>query len=243
MGHITLGWGDYFREIFVNQIEALAECLEKRLLPTFDRIEDEAKEISEKEFERLGLLGSPYLELDEIAEEAQEAAIEYYHTMDAARQGILNMFAASCYHLFEQQLFMFYRRGLLNPDEEREFNAKLSKRLLRIKTVRDRLLASGIDTGKFASWSMLYDELRLVANVVKHADGWSCQELKSRNPDLFFRAEAGPRIGSVDKKSVYQPLFGEGLYITIEVFRSYTNAVTDFWQELSSAIENQGSVV
>lgn len=242
MNHITLGWADYFREIFLNQIEALAECLEERLLPTFDRIEDEAEEVSEKEFERLGLLGGPYLELDEIAEKAQEAGIEYYQTMDATRQGILNMFAAACYHLFEQQLFLFYRRGLLNLDEERKFNAKLSKGLLKIETVRDRLLASGIDTRKFVNWGMLYDELRLVANVVKHADGWSSQELKSHNPDLFFRVEPGPRIGSVDKKPVYQPLFGEGLYITIEVFRSYTNAVTDFWRELSSAIENQGSV-
>lgn len=70
MSRITLDWAGYFREIFVNQIEALAECLEKRLLPTFDRIEDEVKEVSEKEFERLGLLEGPYLELDDIAQKA-----------------------------------------------------------------------------------------------------------------------------------------------------------------------------
>lgn len=239
MSRITLDWADYFREIFVNQIETLTECLEKRILSTFDAIEDEAREISEKEFERLGLLPGPYSDDGERAEEAQEAGISYYQTMDDTRQGILNMFAAACYHLFEQQLFLFHRRGLLNPDEERELNAKLSKGVLKIETVKDRLLANWIDIGKFVSWGTLYDEFRLVANVVKHADGRSSKELKSRNPDLFFRPGPGPRIGTVDKKRVYQPLFGEGLYVTIEVFRSYTNAVRDFWQELSSAIENQ----
>ena len=195
MGRITLGWADYFREIFINQIEALAECLEKRLLPTFDGIEDEAEEISEKEFERLGLLGGPYLELDEIAEKAQEAGIEYCHTMDATRQGILNMFAAACYHLFEQQLFLFHRRGLLNPDEERELNAKLSKGVLKIETVKDRLLANGIDIGKFVSWGTLYDEFRLVANVVKHADGWACRILQ-----LGHLAGTGCKIAKLSKK-------------------------------------------
>ena len=104
MSRITLHLADYFMEIFVNQIRALTECFEKRLLATFDGIEAEAKEISEREFERLRQSVGSYLEPDEIAEKAQEAGIEYYSTMDATRQGIFNMFTAACYHLFEQQL-------------------------------------------------------------------------------------------------------------------------------------------
>jgi hypothetical protein len=82
MNLINLNWADYFRKEFIFQIEALTEYLEKRLLPTFNMIEDEAKEVSEKEFGRLNLLEGPYyLEQDEIAEKAQEAGISYYETM------------------------------------------------------------------------------------------------------------------------------------------------------------------
>jgi len=49
MSRITLDWADYFREIFVNQIEALTKCLEKRILSTFDAIEDLPTRISVKD--------------------------------------------------------------------------------------------------------------------------------------------------------------------------------------------------
>ena len=57
--------------------------------------------------------------------------------------------------------------------------------LIKWRPAKDRLIKYyGIDIEKFSSWAKV-NELRLLANAVKHADGDSCTELKGLRPDLF----------------------------------------------------------
>lgn len=96
-----------------------------------------------------------------------------------------------------------------------------------------RLLRGGIDVRAFSSWAGV-DELRLVANAVKHADGLSAKKLYEQRPDLFthpelpknalFSARAQPRV--------FMPLLGEDLYVSLEDLRKYRDAVVQFWEEL-----------
>src|SRR5262245_19466365 len=75
---------------------------------------------------------------------------------------------------------------------------------LRIENEQQRLLPDyHIITYTLAAWSTL-DELRLVANTVKHANGHKCAELKSRRPDQFHP------LGRVGGESVRRSRVGRG---------------------------------
>jgi hypothetical protein len=62
--------------------------------------------------------GSDRHDMADAAESAQEVGLELYLQLTGVRQGVLNLFTASLYHLFEQQLMVFYRRQVLRANEE-----------------------------------------------------------------------------------------------------------------------------
>lgn len=224
-------WSDYFRSVFIHEIEAYASCLIERLLPTLANLDEEANQIEQNEYDRLGSLGSYDGSFDPAtqAEQAMNTAIDYVQTLSGIKQGLINMFAAGLYHLFEQQLLVYHRCELLEPAE------KNNPALLKVPKAREILATNGIDIAGFNSWARL-DELRLLANAVKHADGPSCAELRARRPDLFCSpssVEAGfPLVRDV----VYQPLVGEGIYLNEAEFKRYVEDVRVFWLELGQRL-------
>lgn len=87
-------WEQYIRNHFIKQIELLNESIQNRLIPTFDTIEKEAEEISEKEWDRLcSSCYSPDIDPADLAERAQEAGIDYYMTLSGIKQTLLNITA------------------------------------------------------------------------------------------------------------------------------------------------------
>lgn len=225
-------WTGYFDRVFVPQIRALIDTLGDRLLPAFDNLEAEAQRKSDEEYERLGSLpASEDVDMGDLAEKAMEAGAAHYQMMAGLRQGLQNMFAAALYHLYEQQVMLFHRREVLDLREEN--NAALFKH----SVFRKRLLRHGVDVKSFASWPLI-DELRLVANTVKHAEGDSASDLHSRRPELFIAPQmAGlPFLGSKAVARVFQPVMGEDLYVSVDDIRRYANAVEQFWAELSDAM-------
>ena len=233
-----LFWADNFERMFIPGIEALAECLGRRILPSFANLKEEADRVEQEEYERWGASAGLEFDPSQAAEAAREAALSHYQIMKGVEQGVLNMFAAMCYHLFEQQLLLFHRRELLRPEEEN------SAPLLKLGEVKRRLVEHGIDITRFSVWAKI-DELHLVANVVKHAEGGSADTLRARNSELFIRPD--PVIRSIFGHRIepsgwlYQPLMGEDFYVTLEIFQSYTKAVTDFWEELATVLRGQQS--
>ena len=90
----------------------------------------------------------------------------------------------------------------------------------------------------FISWPRI-DELRHLANCVKHAEGNSCEQLRKLRPDLFENPTVEPEFkirGIV--QHVRNPLIGEDIYITEQEFASYAEVVRQFWLELANAMEN-----
>jgi hypothetical protein len=55
--------------------------------------------------------------------------------------------------------------------------------------------------------------------------------------DLFTREH--PESTLKGKKQVSRPLFGEGLYLTIEDLKIYTTAIKLFWEELAIILDNK----
>jgi len=151
--------------------------------------------------------------------------------MSGLRQGLQNMSAAALYHLYEQQVMLFHRREVLDLGEEND------AALFKHSVFRERLLRYGIDVKTFASWPLI-EELRLVANTVKHAEGDSAADLHSRRPELFIAPQVAdlPFLGSKAVARVFQPVMGEDLYVSVDDIRRYANAVEQFWSELSDAM-------
>ena len=92
-------------------------------------------------------------------EAARDEAVEFYQLMHDTRQGLVNGFAASLYHLFEQQLCQFCR--LIAWDK---------KAVLRGAEVESKLRHYGPDVTRFPEWASLY-ELRLLANCASTLKG------------------------------------------------------------------------
>jgi hypothetical protein len=150
------------------------------LLPAFGNLEEEAERRSEEEYERLASQPAPdEVDMMALAEEAMDASVAHYQMMSGLRQGLQTMFAAALYHLYEQQVMLFHRLEVL------DFGEKDDAALFRHSVFRERLLRLGIDVKPFACWPLI-EELRLVANTVKHAEGNSAVDLRSCRPELFI---------------------------------------------------------
>ena len=227
-------WSDYFKQVFCKHIATFMDSIANRVLPTFTQIESEAEAVAEREWERLcGLPASEYSDMGDLAERAQEAGIDYYQSLEAVRQSLINITATAMYHMFEQQILFFHRKQLLQPTE------KDSNRSVSLEEFKSRLTSKGICIEKLSIWPKV-NELRVVANVVKHAEGASARELRSLRPDLFDH----PAIRKHplfkfrrDRPPVYLPLAGEDIYITIDDLHVYGSALISFWEEFAKAID------
>lgn len=227
----ALFWGRYFQAEFVPQIKAIADILEKRVLPAFENIEEESKRISEETWERfMSMPGTGDEDPANFAEDAEQAGVSHYLLFDGIRQGMLNLFAVALYHAFEQQIMLFHRKELLKPAEENDHT------LLTLSEFQRRLKCSGIDIKIFSSWKKI-EELRLVANTVKHAEGNSAKRLHALRPDMFQNPRLDQfRLFETRNPQIFQPLVGEDLYVSLTDIHDYCESLTTFWQELSNAM-------
>ncbi len=231
-------WSNYFKQVFCKQITTFTDSIESRVLPAFDTIEPEADTVVEKEWERLGSIWSEDSDMGDHAERAYEAGIDYYQSLEAVRQSLVNITATAMYHLFEQQVFFFHRKQVLQPEDENNIKR------INMMEFKKHLNSSGISIEALSTWSKV-EELKVVANVIKHADGRSADDLRSLRPDLFSRRALlrNPlfECGNIYRSDVFMPLAGQDIYLTIDDLRTYCSALVSFWQEFASAIQETRS--
>ena len=126
--------------------------------------------------------------------------------------------------------------SIIEPLEGKE---KRHKRKSMCK-VAELLRKSDIDITSFSSWSKI-DELRLVANTVKHADGDSADKLRCCRPDLFTFSDPVSKSILPDQfiilRQVFQPLTGKDLFVTVSDLSSYVDVIKQFWFELANTLE------
>lgn len=225
-------WSNYFKQVFCKQITTFTDSIASRVLPTFDQIESEAEAAAEKEWERLGSLYSEDSDMGDDAERAQEAGIDYYQSLEAVRQSLVNISATALYHMFEQQILLFHRKQVLYPEEENNI------KLINMEEFEKRLNTFGIYVEKLSTWPKV-EELKLVANAVKHAKGPSAHKLHSLRPDLFSHPSILKDLlfdWVNSKPDVYMPLAGKDIYLTIDDLRAYSEALVSFWSEFANVI-------
>lgn len=215
----------------------MIRTLEARLLPNFQDsdIGNEAEAVADEMWQQF--MSMPGREDDDpsaFADVAFEAGLDHYTIVKGIRQGIINMFAAGLYHAYEQQFLFFHREELL------PYGRQHDKSLLKISKAKELLSERGIEISSFQSWASI-DELRLVANTVKHAEGESADQLRRIRPDLFEDPEL-KRLGLDGSSSlahpIYLPMVGEDLFIQICDLSKYRDALTQFWRDLSDSLGN-----
>ena len=225
-------WGRRFRRTFIPYLRRLLEVLEARFLPTLGTIEVEASELQGKVYQELCEMPSDgNADLSELAEAAQDQALEFFFGMTSVQQAVLNAYAPILYHTWEQQLLTFHRREMLHPQEEND------KQFMRWKVLVARLEQCGVVLETLPSWGTI-DELRVVANAVKHADGTSADVLRDRFPRYFDDPSVveGITLRIDTKPRVYRPLSGDDIYLRLEDLRRFVGALVDFWSEFEAAI-------
>ena len=222
-------WIRILQTEFVPQLHAIVNALEKRLLPNLkkEKIGEEADRIAEEDWEQFISSTSVMGNEDPayFADRALNAGIAHYTLMYGIRQGMLNLFAAALYHAFEQQIMFFHRKNVLDLDEESDLEK------FKMTVFQSRLKEYGTDIKNFACWSKI-DELRLVANTVKHAQGNSSHKLRKIRPDMFNH----PCL-SQGSYSVFQPLAGDDLYVSLQDVKDYRDHLVRFWQELADVMQ------
>ena len=96
--------------------------------------------------------------------------------MVSLRQSMLNLLAAGLFHLTEQQLAVLCRDAGFTTDPPRDTKMDEVKKWYAANL---RLYLEALP-----SWGVI-NELRLVANAVKHAEGSATRQLRTLRPELF----------------------------------------------------------
>lgn len=224
-------WVDYYKDVFCKQITTFLDAITNRILPTFEGIESEATAAAEREWERLCSLpwsGSPDDDGSYAAEQAQDVGISYYSALTAVHQSLINLTALAMHHMFEQQCKIFARK-LLHILEKETMNLSFEEFLGYLKN-------EGIPRENFSTLQKI-EELRLVANTIKHAEGSSAKRLREHRLDLFVHPTQRTKPLLDSENSIAQvdiPMSGEDIYLTIKNIKVYSSALESFWQELST---------
>ena len=173
-----------------------------------------------------------------------------YDRLNGVRQAAANMATVMLWHLLEQQMLVFHTRQVLtvheeqaareNPEVKSDIPCKKGKevkkrKLLSLEEFHARLDAGGCSMKSLSAWSKV-NELRLVANTVKHGSGPSSDELFKIRPDFFY-----PNCDTQEHNSrpflLRKPAAGEDLYLTEQDIAAYFEAAISLWQEFSIKIE------
>ena len=205
----------YLRYTILPQLEAYSDEGVPRVLGTFARIGDEAEEYADRTYRSYSDRaasdeGDDYADL---LEESHNQGIQYFEVLNDLRQAITNLLAAGLYHLFEQHL----------------------SKLKHLLSMRGQSLPS---MELAPTWPVV-EELRLLANTVKHAAGSSANRLRARRPELFVHPSTrDTQLESmvIRHRTTENPLGGTDLFVRLSDLERFRDAVRDLWVWMETRI-------
>ena len=225
-------WADYIKYSYVHSVSLYVEVLTDSLLPTFDNLSKEADEFANSEAQRLGRSFNPdYGDPEDVLERAYESSIDWYINMSGVKQSLVNLYSVCLRHMFEQQLFDFAHYAIRRTSGSANYE----------KDKTDIETELGIQFAKLPAWNRI-EELRLVCNTVKHAEGSSSKELKAKLQEVFTPSTLKGLSGGEGfpmfqgKRKVFQPMAGEDVYLEPQDILGYGEAIESFWNELAEKI-------
>ena len=238
-------WGPWVRKVFVSEVVWMRRSAFEHILPSFPDSSTEADKTRDAAWEiAMAQPSDGSNDPASYVEWAAEKGLETYEGFTRMRQAAANLSAAMLWHLLEQQILVFHMRQVLKIHEEHEarVDAKTRTKLFRLDEFHQWLDAGGCSMKSLPSWRKV-NELRLVANAVKHGPGKSLDELYAIRPDLLTMPESGAIDLPLEPSRpwVERPAGGEDIYVRDADLAAYFDAATSLWQEFSDAIEEHSS--
>jgi len=202
-----------------------------RVLPAFDGINEEStaleNQLREELIESLEVHEDDLYEAHEaMAELAFNEAMDHAVLLESMRFSTLNLFAAALYHLIEQHLIDLPLQ-ILNYEGQHDLRPGQA-----VSWFKDTI---GLDLASLPSWPLI-EELRLVANVVKHGEGASAEDLQKVRADMFVYPTLRNGKTGVGTLRIKASLFGHDFFVTKEEFERYHKGSVAFWTELADAL-------
>jgi hypothetical protein len=223
------------RRMVLPFVRVYGQWVEEHIIPLSEQLQKMAENVEQEAYDDLMSqpVGEDYSgDGSDEAEAAHDIGLSFFEDISKMYQATLNLFSAGLFHVVEQQLADLTR------------DAAIQKRVSDTRSdvvVKWYQKNCQLDLTQLASWSVI-DELRLVANTTKHAEGPSAEQLRAKNPKLFqyppFRKESLHH--AVLHATLSLPLGGDGLYVTGDEFRRYHKAVLDLFEELRQYFEDHG---
>ena len=224
------------RKMLKEPFETFAKTYIERVIPIFSSLEEESQTIADEKYNDLGRHFNP--ESDDPADYAEiawEAGLEHYESMSLMQYNMRLMWFSTLYQFWEQQVrkFVFEEVTRTHKFIDKKVNEVAFAGFCTrgIGDIKEEFNEFGQDLKKLNSWSKI-EELRLLANVIKHGDGWSATKLKQLRPDFFDST-----IISTDLLDLYKTTLGERvLNIHDSEYKIYCNAIIQFWDELPDVL-------
>jgi hypothetical protein len=218
----------------IRPIIAFREYIFRDLVPQFANLDERATQVGKDHYEMMSsqpVSGDSDYDPSEFAEDAQDQAIGWYQMMRSLRQTMFNLLAAGFFHLTEQQLTaLCYDAGFgVRPPGDTKLDVVVEwyKSNLRL------------DLSLLPNWSLV-DELRVLTNTIKHAEGSGSRRLRTKRPELFCDPSVlglFPETEMRDyflKKTVVAPLGGEDIFVTEDILKHYAEGVESFFEEIAA---------
>ncbi len=234
-------WGPWFRFDNIPEIERVREALLMQMLPALPDAAREAEAHQQAVWDAaMSQASDGSGDPGDLAEWAQEKGIERFRHLAGVRQAAINMAAVMLWHLLEQQILSFHHGQVLTVDEKDEAlnDPNVYRKLYTLTAFQDRLEEGGFGLDRISVWAKV-DELRLLANTVKHGAGVSAKQLHCLRPDLFSPPGIGDITGGFPPGAlkVMRPAAGEDLFATEQDLVDYFDAAVAFWGEFSALIQ------
>ncbi len=219
----------YVRHIILPDFRVFADVVTKRLLPTFDSFGTEALRHGDDWFRaKAGHLG-PLDDESYLADQALDETLSFADMLVSMCFASIGLYCVGLFHLYEQHMADLPLQLL----EAHTYSAEIKPMDVRAWLKVEAL----VDVEGFTSWPVI-QELRLVANTMKHAEGGSAAALLQSRPELFVRPSRreGSKVHDPGHSRIRKPMFGEDLYLTPSDFSRYAEGIQTFWSELAEAM-------
>lgn len=213
------------RDNFITDLEQICTIYNTKFEPIFLDIETEAKNIENNTWESM-MHSVPYdenVDPSDYAETALETGIEHYEMLYLMKYRTICMWISCLCQIWEQQLYSFVitelqSDGLKPCEKEKGFSFS-----------KDIFSSYGIKFEDLKCWDKI-KELRLLVNVIKHAEGRSEEDLRKINKQYFEKPNI--MFESDSLKLYHNSLLENNLNVSSKDLEEFKNALVSFWQEL-----------
>jgi hypothetical protein len=211
------------------RVRAYVSFVQEEALSGFEDLHEKSDRIAEDQYtylvSRSSVGGGDQAD---AAEMAFDKGLDFFNIMAELRQASLNIYSAGLFHLLEHQLdFLCHDAGFGGPPSKASLSRAVSWFGKNLE----------LDLRKLNAWDTI-DELRLLANTIKHGRGRSAQGLEKRRPNLFVDpliSQIGGPLGEAHTELF--PLMGRGLYVRDADFKFYGAGAVRFLEGLRNTLD------